>query len=379
MGDLSAMSQKATRSPQVRPSKAPKVPKKGGAGGKFTWGVPGDELKDDGFMSDMKDPNYDPDDKEPFRLDSLQPRLEGTQLKSVIDKTLTSYLKGSLDAKEAAETMDGVTQRLYMHYIVSKLIRTGLPDKIDQVSSMLLLLSSPSIDMLNQEALLEGIRDVFDVAEDLELDAPGVGTALKNVVKILEEKDRLSSSFLPSQIDYFSRLKSLKGGLKDTLTELFVSHDPNELVDVTERTVCPAFHPLVVKHLIRSAVEQSDPGREVASRALSLLCGETGPITQMQCMRGMAKLLSETEDMTLDTPSAESALANFVARAVIDECVPPSFLENVNIFSLSDGDAGVAVIKKVRDMLSQDGAAESVAKVWTPAAESSEAVGKTEE
>lgn len=74
-------------------AKAPKVPKKGGAGGKFTWGVPGDELKDDGFMSDMKDPNYDPDDKEPFRLDSLQPRLEGTQLKSVIDKTLTSYLK----------------------------------------------------------------------------------------------------------------------------------------------------------------------------------------------------------------------------------------------------------------------------------------------
>ena len=37
--------------------------KKDGAGGKYTWGKPGDEYEDDGAPIDKKDPSYvDPED-----------------------------------------------------------------------------------------------------------------------------------------------------------------------------------------------------------------------------------------------------------------------------------------------------------------------------
>lgn len=367
-----ALSGKAARSPQVRPSKAPKVPKKGGAGGKGTWGVPGDEMLYDEADVDEADPNFDPVDPDaeemPFKLDAMQPRLEGSQLKQVIDTTLKTYLKEG-DEKEAALTMDGVTQRLYMHYIVSKLIRTGLPDRLDAVSALLLYLSSPAVDLLNTEALEEGFRDVFDAIDELELDAPGAGSALKDLVKALEEVDRLSSDFLPEQLELDSRLNTLKEGLKDTLTELFVSHDTAEFVGVTLRTECPAFHPLVVKHLLRMAVEKNDLGKEAGSKALTALCGGDGPITQLQCMRGLAKLLRETEDITLDAPNAEDAITKFIARAVVDECVPPSFLENVHIFSIGEGDAGVRVVAKARALLDQPNAAKAMTAIWVKADE----------
>lgn len=39
--------------------------KKDGAGGKYTWGKPGDEYEDDGAPIDKKDPSYvDPEDEQ---------------------------------------------------------------------------------------------------------------------------------------------------------------------------------------------------------------------------------------------------------------------------------------------------------------------------
>lgn len=43
----------------------------GGAGGKGTWGAPGDELFEDGHCRDMKDPNYDSESEVSFQLAHL--------------------------------------------------------------------------------------------------------------------------------------------------------------------------------------------------------------------------------------------------------------------------------------------------------------------
>lgn len=40
----------------------------GGAGGKGTWGAPGDELFEDGHCRDVKDPNYDSESEVSFLL-----------------------------------------------------------------------------------------------------------------------------------------------------------------------------------------------------------------------------------------------------------------------------------------------------------------------
>ena len=43
----------------------------GGAGGKGTWGAPGDELFEDGHCRDEKDPNYDSESEVGIHLSSM--------------------------------------------------------------------------------------------------------------------------------------------------------------------------------------------------------------------------------------------------------------------------------------------------------------------
>lgn len=47
----------------------------GGAGGKGTWGAPGDELFEDGHCRDIKDPNYDSESEVSFQLSHLLLKL----------------------------------------------------------------------------------------------------------------------------------------------------------------------------------------------------------------------------------------------------------------------------------------------------------------
>lgn len=48
----------------------------GGAGGKGTWGAPGDELFEDGHCRDVKDPNYDSESEVSFLLSYFLLKLQ---------------------------------------------------------------------------------------------------------------------------------------------------------------------------------------------------------------------------------------------------------------------------------------------------------------
>ena len=66
---------------------------------------------------------------------------------------------------------------------------------------------------------------------------------------------------------------------------------------------------------------------ELAASLLSSLYHEIIQSAQMQ--KGFRNLLHSVEDLKLDVPSAEEDVALFLARAVIDDVLPPSFLQKV--------------------------------------------------
>jgi MA3 domain len=74
------------------------------------------------------------------------------------------------------------------------------------------------------------------------------------------------------------------------------------------------------------ALKQQDHERELVSRLLSaayptLLDSDT-------VARGFQRLFEMIDDLQLDAPAARPLAASFLARAVVDEILPPSFLRD---------------------------------------------------
>ena len=65
----------------------------------------------------------------------------------------------------------------------------------------------------------------------------------------------------------------------------------------------------------------------MAATLLSSLYHEIIQAAQMQ--KGFRNLLHSVDDLKLDVPSAEEDVALFLARAVVDDVLPPSFLQKV--------------------------------------------------
>lgn len=65
----------------------------------------------------------------------------------------------------------------------------------------------------------------------------------------------------------------------------------------------------------------------MAANLLSRLYHEVIQADQMQ--KGFKSLLASVDDLKLDVPAAEDDLALFLARAVVDDILPPAFLQKV--------------------------------------------------
>ena len=53
-------------------------------------------------------------------------------------------------------------------------------------------------------------------------------------------------------------------------------------------------------------------------------------ISGLQVQKGFKCLVGAAPDLTLDVPDAAAQIATFIARAVIDDVLPPSFVEDLS-------------------------------------------------
>ena len=67
------------------------------------------------------------------------------------------------------------------------------------------------------------------------------------------------------------------------------------------------------------------------------------------------------DDLEIDAPGAASTVAAFLARAVVDEVLPPSFLIDPTVVNL-----GGDVVEMTKRMLSRDHQHSRVEKIWGP-------------
>lgn len=116
----------------------------------------------------------------------------------------------------------------------------------------------------------------------------------------------------------------------------------------------------VIKRTISKGLDKSEELRERASRLLVALVG-SGIVKYTDAEVGIAMLLENVEDLYLDVPDVVSILPVFIARAVVDEVVSPSFLSRQDLCS---GDLGYAVIETSRRLVEHNKVEDFLADCW---------------
>lgn len=157
-------------------------------------------------------------------------------------------------------------------------------------------------------------------------------------------------------------LEEYKEKVISLIEEYFASGDVASMASDLSNVGSPNYHHYFVKRLISMAMDRHDKEKEMASVLLSALYADV--IEPEQLAKGFANLLEAVDDLVLDIPDAVDILAIFLARAVVDDILPPAFLSKTQKV-LVEGSQGLAVIQKTqKNYLSAPHHAEVIERKW---------------
>lgn len=114
-----------------------------------------------------------------------------------------------------------------------------------------------------------------------------------------------------------------------------------------------------MKRLINTAIDLGDQQREQVSQLLSALYPDV--LSMNMIGKGFERLFEVVDDIEIDAPQAGNIIASFIARAVVDEVLPPSFLSDSVVRNL-----GGEIIEHAILLLSRDHAGAKLERIWGP-------------
>lgn len=154
-------------------------------------------------------------------------------------------------------------------------------------------------------------------------------------------------------------LSEFKLRLDDILREYFDSSDAHEVIRSISELGCTHYHPHILVRAIGLGMDAGPRERELISRLLS--CLHPAPLSDAEMEAGYEMVLDRVEDWMIDIPDTKPMLGSFLARAVIDEVLPPAFLSNRN-----NTHPGDEVVAKAVSLLSREHCSARLEKVWGP-------------
>lgn len=147
--------------------------------------------------------------------------------------------------------------------------------------------------------------------------------------------------------------------LMECLKEYFDSCDADEVIRTLIELNCQEYHSEIVKKAISLAMDKNPRERELTSRLLTSL--HPTPMSDKDMALGFEQLLDSLDDLCMDVPEARTMVASFLARAVVDEVLPPAFLSEQN--NTRPGDA---VVEKALGLLNREHCTARLERVWGP-------------
>lgn len=143
------------------------------------------------------------------------------------------------------------------------------------------------------------------------------------------------------------------------ITEYFISDNMDEAIDALNDIDVPQYIYEFIKKAVNMSFDKGDRERESVSKLFSY--GYPDTFSSSSIGKGFERLFELIDEINKDVPVARDWLATYVARAVLDEIIPPSFLSDAVICNL-----GGDIIVHSKAMLSRDHAGAKLEKSWGP-------------
>jgi hypothetical protein len=180
---------------------------------------------------------------------------------------------------------------------------------------------------------------------------------------ILDKNDPNYDSADEAEIPKVPRKAWFKEAVQKLLEEYFSSGDSSEALRSLLELQAPDFSAEFVKRAVIFAMERKERERELTSVLLTVLYAEPSIGTEA-VSQGFQLILERIDDLILDTPEAVQVLAIFLARAVVDEVIPPAFLTRTELEGLSP--KAVQALDLASGMIKGKHVAQRMAHGWGP-------------
>jgi len=113
------------------------------------------------------------------------------------------------------------------------------------------------------------------------------------------------------------------------IKEFLASGDVDETIKTLKELRIDNPQAYFIKKAIIAAMEKQSYERELVSKLLSSIYNVA--VTPEKLAEGFQAVLNSLEDVILDTPDAVDILSKFLARAIVDDVLAPSFLKHAEV------------------------------------------------
>jgi len=331
------------------------LPKKGGAGGKGVWGLPGSELLE--AYEDVNDPNYDYENVSngDIELKAVVPEISTEELKKKVEPIMLEYFENG-DTNEAALSVQDTIPYNYRDAFVQLGIEIAMDHKPSHREMTSVLISDMFGHVINEADITKALENLLANLPDLTLDIPDASTILGNFIAraiaddcippkfLIIAKDKSDNKEFQNAITHADTLLTMKHGLVRLhnvwgvggalrpvkyltrqmtllLQEYISSGDIEEASRCLRALEVPHFHHELVYESIVMALEANSASKEEALCKLLKTFDAAVLLTQDQMERGFLRVFDDLPDISMDVPLAFIILDRFV-----DRCYKEGFL-----------------------------------------------------
>jgi programmed cell death protein 4 len=140
----------------------------------------------------------------------------------------------------------------------------------------------------------------------------------------------------------------------------FLAHgEIDDVIASIEGVNAPEYSYEFIKRAINMSFDENDRERERVSKLIS--AGYPNVWSSNMIGRGFERLFEHVDDIEKDCPKVREMCSIFLARCVVDEVIPPSFLSDSVVCNL-----GGEIVHHSKRMLSRDHCGANLERIWGP-------------
>lgn len=316
-------------------------PKKGGGGGKYSWGKGGlDDLKAVS-IKDENDPNYDSEEET-----NEEVVIAKTEIVSPIEVLIQDFLSSG-DVDETMKVLKElkIDNTTHTQFVKKSIIRAMEKQAYERelVSKLLSAIYNVAV---NPEKIAEGFQAALNSLEDIVLDNPDAvdmlskfiaravfdeviaPVFLKNAVAqstlaeqcLVDANGLLNQPFRSERLAHIwgpgdlSSVKRLKGEIDMMYEEFLNTGDLHEADRTVRELNARFFHPQLVKQGIVLALQKEGENRKKILSLIQALSKED-LVSKEHVNQGFTLCFERLEDLKLDLPNAPTHIKELVQSA----------------------------------------------------------------